>query len=50
MKLEITKPNGTLLTKEIDSKDENYIVKLKKIGWKEVKPVKAKKMSKKKAK
>ena len=50
MKLEMTKPNGTLLTKEVDSKDKDYIIKLKKIGWKEVKPAKAKKMSKKKAK
>ena len=37
MKFTITKPNGTILTKEVDGSDKNYIQKLKNIGWKEVK-------------
>ena len=49
MKFTITKDNGTILTKDVDSSDKEYIKKLKDIGWKEVssKP-KAKKKAKKK--
>ena len=50
MKLKITKPNGTILTKEVSSKDKEYIKKLNNIGWTEEKPTKTKKTSKKKAK
>lgn len=38
MKFTITKKNGTVLTKEVDSNNKGYIQKLKKIGWKENKP------------
>ena len=38
MPFTITKKNGTVLTKEVDSNNKCYIQKLKKIGWKENKP------------
>ena len=37
MKFTITKANGTILEKDVDSKDEGYIKKLQGVGWKEVK-------------
>jgi len=49
MKFTITKKNGTVLEKDVDGSDKQYIAKLKNIGWQEVasKP-KPKKKSKKK--
>ena len=38
MKLTITKPNGTILEKDVDSKDKDYIKKLEGIGWKKIEP------------
>ena len=45
----ITKANGTVLTKEVDSTDEMYIARLARIGWKKksYKPSKKTKKSKK---
>ena len=45
----ITKPNGTLLTRKVDSSNNMMISKLTEMGWKEkgVKPKKVKKGKKK---
>jgi hypothetical protein len=48
MKFEITKTNGTVLTKEVDANDKDYIKRLKEIGWKELKPIKKKSKKNKK--
>jgi hypothetical protein len=48
MKFEITKTNGTVLTKEVDANDKDYIKRLKEIGWKELKPTKKKSKKNKK--
>ena len=48
MKFEITKANGTVLTKEVDANDKAYIKKLKEIGWKELKSTKKKSKKNKK--
>ena len=42
MKLTAKKSNGTILFKEVDSNDKNYINILKKKGWSEVKEEKPK--------
>ena len=47
MKFTIKKANGTVLTKDVDSKDVNYINQLKRIGWKEESKPKPKKNKKK---
>ena len=50
MKLTATKSNGTVIFKEVDSNDNNYIEMLKSKGWKEVKsPATSKKSTSKKS-
>ena len=43
MQFTITKKNGTILTKEVDSKDTAMVQKLTKNGWKKVEAKKVKK-------